>query len=182
MIYWEKRKEIFYSRRKEKKIKVEEFIKGSIGYSDESVPVSPGCALFRKKDLEKNLIIDIPGAENPYGAGNDLLLFLLCCNDYEYFYYLDEVYSFFRAHKNSFSVANNLNKYYIKSIMFFLEQKDTIFLEKIKNKYFTYIKFKYIFDLELNKGRKNKLDMTLIIYFMKRKLKKYIKILRLNLL
>jgi glycosyltransferase involved in cell wall biosynthesis len=51
-------------------------------------PVSPGCALFRLKDLKKNLLIDIPNKVNSnfamHAIGNDLLIFLLTSQQYKF--------------------------------------------------------------------------------------------------
>lgn len=59
-----------------------------------SVPVSPGVALFRRDDLLKNFILEIPseaGAQcNQYGAGNDAMLYWKCCEQYNNFYYVAE--------------------------------------------------------------------------------------------
>ena len=177
MIYNEKSKNIVYSRKQSGKIKMLEFIKGSIGYSDEKVPVSPGCALFRKKDLEKNLIIDIPGAENPYGAGNDLLLFLLCYKEYEYFYYLDKVYSYFRAHKNSFSIANKLDSYYENSLVYFFNIfKSMESIKKIRDMYFTLMRFKKNSNLrERLTNEKYNINFKLITYIRLQRIIKKIK-------
>ncbi|MGL5058231.1 MAG: glycosyltransferase family 2 protein [Fusobacteriaceae bacterium] len=122
-----------------------EFLKGaSIG--TKNTPVSPGCALFRKKDLEKNLLIHL---ENPkkldfskYGAGNDLLLFLLTYPEYKYFYYINETKSFFRAHKDSFSISNNLTEYYNYSILYFFEKNiELIELSELRDLFYTKLFF-----------------------------------------
>lgn len=89
-----------------------------------SVPVSPGCALFRKKDI---VIYDlIPNGfglkHEKNGAGIDLLIFLEVLNRYKKFYYVDTVLSYFRAHKNSFSVANDLSKEYLTAKIFYLKK------------------------------------------------------------
>jgi len=85
------------------------FIQGSLLGGD--FPVSPGNAIFRLKDLKKNLIINIPNKFNIdfkfHGAGNDLLLFLLTAIDYPKFAYIDEVLAYFRAHKDSITVSGN---------------------------------------------------------------------------
>ncbi len=66
---------------------------------DSDIPVSPGCALFRLKTLKKNLIVDIPNRVNAdtniLAIGNDLLLFLLTCKDYDKYYYIQNVIIFF---------------------------------------------------------------------------------------
>lgn len=81
------------------------------------LPVSPGCAIFRKKDLMAHLIIEIPNNLNlhfsRYGAGNDLLLFLLTANmpRYEKVCCIDKPLSKFRHHDTSITTSNNTNLY-----------------------------------------------------------------------
>lgn len=81
--------------------------------SDGSVPVSPGCALFRTKDIKiveeipNNFAIDYLST----GAGPDVLIFLFATLNYQYIYYIDEVLNFFRSHKGSIS-CSGINLYY----------------------------------------------------------------------
>jgi glycosyltransferase involved in cell wall biosynthesis len=90
-----------------------------------SVPVSPGCALFRRKDVEKNLIVDIPNKQkvdfNTFGAGNDLLLYLLTAKEYKKVAFVASAMSYFRAHDGSITCSNNISKYYFLAKMFFLK-------------------------------------------------------------
>jgi glycosyltransferase involved in cell wall biosynthesis len=71
----------------------------------ERLPISPGCALFRKRDALKNLLLEVPGAEGRYGknsgVGEDLLLFLLATLDYPRYAHLPEALSHFLAHPAS---------------------------------------------------------------------------------
>lgn len=71
----------------------------------EKLPISPGCALFRKRDALKNLLLEVPGAEGRYGknsgVGEDLLLFLLATLDYPRYGHLPEALSHFLAHPAS---------------------------------------------------------------------------------
>ena len=71
----------------------------------EKLPISPGCALFRKRDALKNLLLEVPGAEGRYGknsgVGEDLLLFLLATLDYPRYAHLPEALSHFLAHPAS---------------------------------------------------------------------------------
>jgi glycosyltransferase involved in cell wall biosynthesis len=84
------------------------------------LPVSPGCAIFRTKDLIENLIIEIPNHLNlqysKYGAGNDLLLFLLTANTSKYkkVRSINKLLSKFRHHDTSITTSHNsnLNIYY----------------------------------------------------------------------
>jgi len=77
-------------------------------------PVSPGCALFRLKDLRKNLLIDIPNKVNSdfsmHAIGNDLLIFLLTAHQYKNFGFVNDKLSFFRAHEGSISIQSNDGK------------------------------------------------------------------------
>jgi hypothetical protein len=67
--------------------------------------ISPGCALFRRHDVLKNLLLEVPGAQGPYGrnsgVGEDLLLFLLATLDYPRYAHLPEALSHFLAHPTS---------------------------------------------------------------------------------
>jgi len=85
------------------------FIEGSL--LGGPFPVSPGNALFRKKDVEKNLIIDIPNKIDSdfkiHGIGNDLLIYLLTAKDYPNFAFVNETLSFFRSHQGSISISSN---------------------------------------------------------------------------
>lgn len=94
------------------------YIKESIVnyYTSSSYPVSPSCAIFRTKDVKKNLIVDIENNDylnfNKFGAGNDLLLFLLTAKEYKFVKTVKSLESLFRSHSSSFSIANNLLLYY----------------------------------------------------------------------
>lgn len=85
------------------------FIEGSL--LRRVFPVSPGNALFRKKDVKKNLVINIPneiGIDFKIRAiGNDLLIYLLTAKDYPKFAFVDETLSFFRAHEGSITTYSN---------------------------------------------------------------------------
>ena len=88
------------------------FIEGSL--LGGPFPVSPGNALFRKKDVEKNLLIDIPnkiGSDfKMHAIGNDVLIYLLIAKNYPKFVFINETLSFFRAHKDSISISTNKTK------------------------------------------------------------------------
>jgi len=87
----------------------EEYIKGILLF--DRYPVSPGCALFRLKDLKKNLIIKIPNKINSdfsmHAIGNDLLIYLLTANQYPKFAFIRDNLSFFRAHPDSISIKSD---------------------------------------------------------------------------
>ena len=71
----------------------------------EKLTISPGCALFRRRDVLKNLLLEVPGAQGRYGknsgVGEDLLLFLLATLDYPRYAHLPEALSHFLAHPTS---------------------------------------------------------------------------------
>ncbi|MGE4170692.1 MAG: glycosyltransferase family 2 protein [Candidatus Margulisiibacteriota bacterium] len=73
----------------------------------DTMPLSPGCALFRLTDLRQNLWLDIPNPIHSnfamHAIGNDLLLFLLTANQYAQFGFVAEPLAFFRAHPGSIS-------------------------------------------------------------------------------
>lgn len=90
----------------------EKYVNGVLLYS--GFPVSPGCALFRLKDLKRNLMIDIPNKIRSdfamHAIGNDLLIFLLTANEYGKFAFVNEKLSFFRAHEGSISIQSDMGK------------------------------------------------------------------------
>lgn len=74
--------------------------------NDFLLPVSPGCFLFRKKDVLVNLRSSLPGTSydfNVNGAGSDLLLILLTAKNYKKIAFLKESVCYFLDHKDSFS-------------------------------------------------------------------------------
>lgn len=86
-----------------------EFLRGQL-IGTPSVPVSPGCGLFRRRDVEQGLEIDIPnrlGLDcSQRGIGPDLLLFLRICDTYPKVYYLGSVLSHFRGHEGSITISH----------------------------------------------------------------------------
>jgi len=87
----------------------EKFIESMLLGEPYPVPVSPGNALFRMRDLRKNTLVDIPNEEGidfgKYGIGNDALIYLLTAEDYPKFAFISELLSFFRAHGGSISFS-----------------------------------------------------------------------------
>ncbi|MCV9931279.1 glycosyltransferase [Flavobacterium sp. LS1R47] len=90
--------------------------------------LSPGCGIFRRDDLRKNLLIDVPNEFGldfkKYGAGNDVLMFMLTARDYKFIKIVPELLSKFRFHRESFSVENNLEKYYDLAKYYFVKEFD----------------------------------------------------------
>lgn len=70
--------------------------------------ISPGCAVFRRGDVLKNLLLEVPGAAGPYGkqsgVGEDLLLFLLTSLEYACYVHLAAPLADFLAHPGSITV------------------------------------------------------------------------------
>jgi len=97
------------------------------------VPYSPGAALFRTKDLNKNLHVNFKTAishdyEN-HGAGPDLMIYLLTFENYKFSYYISSPLVFFRAHPGSFTIGSR-NKDIINSYRSVI----SLFLRKKKSK------------------------------------------------
>jgi glycosyltransferase involved in cell wall biosynthesis len=73
-----------------------------------SLTISPGCAMFRRKDVLKNLLTEIPGAKGPYGknsgVGEDLLLFLLTSLTYDKYAHVTQPLADFLAHPGSITI------------------------------------------------------------------------------
>jgi len=92
--------------------KSSEYIKGVL--FNGNYAVSPGCAIFRLKDLKNNLNVDIPNKVNSdfsmHAIGNDMLIFLLTAHQYKNFAFLNQKLSFFRAHKDSITIKSNIGK------------------------------------------------------------------------
>lgn len=70
--------------------------------------MSPGCALFRRRDALKNLLLEVPGASGVYGknsgVGEDLLLFLLTSIEYPRYAYIPDPLANFMAHPLSITI------------------------------------------------------------------------------
>ncbi len=109
-------------------------------FGGERFPVSPGCALFRKRDLEKNLLIDIPNEAGldfrNYGAGNDLLLFLLCFPEYARFGFVFEPLSHFRSHDGCISASPAVVPRYLLAKRHFV---DTAARREYRDNYYSYL-------------------------------------------
>jgi len=110
-------------------------------------PVSPGCGLFRLKDLKKNLLVDIPNKVNSdfsmHAIGNDLLIFLLTAHQYKSFAFVNEKLSFFRAHDGSISVQSNDGKlplHYNLASAYFVENFRDDLIPKLNTNIFLLLK------------------------------------------
>lgn len=71
--------------------------------------ISPGCALFRRRDVLLNLLSEIPEANGIYGknsgVGEDLLLFLLTTLNYDKYVHIPEPLAEFLAHPSSITIG-----------------------------------------------------------------------------
>jgi len=108
-----------------------QFIEGAL-FERSKYPVSPGCALFRLKDLKKSLLIEIPNKKNIdfsiHAIGPDLLVFLLTSDAYKKFAFLNETLSYFRVHDQSITVSSDSTKitlHYSLAMAHFLEKTRT---------------------------------------------------------
>ena len=75
-----------------------------------TLPVSPGAALFRKKDLLSNIRLELDGV-NDYdfsstGAGVDYLCYLITALSYKNVAYCAAPTVFFRSHSGSLTIAD----------------------------------------------------------------------------
>lgn len=94
-----------------------------------SFPDSPGCAIFRKFDIVQSLIVDIPNSDNlnfpRYGAGNDLLIFLLSTRNpsYSRIVCVNKYLSKFKHHQESITTTNStaLKIYYDWAKWYFIK-------------------------------------------------------------
>lgn len=132
-----------------------------------NVPVSPGCTVFRRKDVVDNLMIEISNADslifNKFGAGNDLLLFLLPLIKYKKVAYINSTKSYFRAHKQSFSCSNNLELYYDWARVHYLSiAKNKRLTKKFKTKIFVKNLFSKRYN-NINKEISSKIDLEYLI-------------------
>ncbi len=77
-----------------------------------STTISPSCAIFRRKDALKNLLLQIPNSQGIYGkdsgVGEDLLLFLLISRDYSKYAHISEPLACFLSHSRSITVGAHL--------------------------------------------------------------------------
>lgn len=121
---WENSEKFIYDLAPSIKISSTQFIDRSL--MGASIPVSPGCSLFRKSDLLKNLTLQNDLFESDRfklnGAGPDLLLFLKTCLDYPYIAFAESTKSFFRDHPGSITVSEKarlIGLDYLKAKLFF---------------------------------------------------------------
>ncbi|MBN2068148.1 MAG: glycosyltransferase family 2 protein [Opitutales bacterium] len=90
------------------------------------VPVSPGCAIFRREVVSQCLRESL---ENPlgidyasHGGGIDLLLYLDVCKNYTLFAFSGKIFSYFRGGDHSFSCRLDLKDAYSFALISFLNE------------------------------------------------------------
>jgi glycosyltransferase involved in cell wall biosynthesis len=78
-------------------------------FSNSFCPVSPGAAFFRTSDLSNSIYTEISDINFDFkttGAGVDWLIYPLIALKYDYVSYIKDPLSFFYAHSDSISTAN----------------------------------------------------------------------------
>lgn len=131
------------------------YLKDILIYDKIGFPVSPCCAIFRTQDILKSFIEEIPNLDNlefkRFGAGNDLLLFLLSTRGYKKIKCVPEILTFYRSHATSLTVSNKLDLYYEYSKLFFLVNYSTFYSNLFKAKIFfkllRYKRYKKIYEM-----------------------------------
>jgi len=130
----ETRTTTFYEiRQRNSIITAAEFYRGTSSWMN--YPLSPGCALFRRKDVESSLFVQIPNDSgidfSRFGAGNDLLMFLMPLIRKRRIAFVHDTRAFFLSHSGSLSMSNDLRKYYDYAHVYFIEtKKDHLFASR----------------------------------------------------
>jgi glycosyltransferase involved in cell wall biosynthesis len=98
------------------KYPIKQFIDGHLLLGQHGYPLSPGCALFRTRDLKHNLCIELQDEFGvgfmAHGAGPDLCVYLLCASRYTSFGYQAERKAYFRGHDENLSRLDRVNLAY----------------------------------------------------------------------
>ncbi len=86
-----------------------EYITYSLFHQGYVVPNSPGASLFRLKDLQDNVLLEVPSPTihdfPDHAMGTDILLYLLTCKRYPLVAHIPECLAFFRAHSGSVTTS-----------------------------------------------------------------------------
>lgn len=89
------------------------------------VPVSPGCALFRREGLViESSIPNCMGLKHgDTGAGIDLLIYLNSLKRYKYLYYISSTSAYFRKHEKSITImaGDTIRKYYFTALLHYIK-------------------------------------------------------------
>lgn len=95
---------------------IKQFIEGHLLLGEDIYPLSPGCGLFRTKDLKHNLDTELPDELGAgfmgHGGGPDLNVYLQCGSKYASFGYEAERKAFFRGHEGNLSRLDKVNLAY----------------------------------------------------------------------
>lgn len=106
------------------------YIEMMLSINKYNFPVSPGCAVFRRRDILENFYCDaIPNGDNlnsmNNGAGNDLLLYLTVALKYKYIKTTETIDNYFRTHSSSFSISDKkISIYYCWALLYFIKTND----------------------------------------------------------
>lgn len=162
----------------------------------EEFPFSPGAALFRKIDIERSFVTNIPTMQDlepmKNGAGIDLLIYMTIAHKYQTICVSKKSLAIFRAHANSFSCADvGIFKYYYRAMIYFLsilnERKLYIFF-KLFLKTRIHVKHEYVEEeynmIEINYSKIETLSALLYFVFYKvhYKIHKVLRIIMLRFL
>jgi glycosyltransferase involved in cell wall biosynthesis len=139
----------------EEEFSTSHYLKDILIYEQFGFPVSPCCAIFRTKDLLNSYMEEIPNQDNlefkRFGAGNDLLLFLLTTRGYKKIKCVPEILTFYRSHPSSLTVSNKLDLYYEYSKLFFVvnhfSSESNLFKAKIFFKLIRYKRYKNVYNI-----------------------------------
>lgn len=107
-------------------------------YNQHEFPVSPGAALFRKKDLLNALTLEIKNTDGlvhiKNGAGIDLLLYLITAARYDKIKSCNEYLCTFRAHEGSITISSGpeLFLYYAWAMYNFIREYKPSMLSRFK--------------------------------------------------
>lgn len=101
-----------------------DFVRGV--YLGQSLPFSPGCAIFEAERLRASLVESNDLFANNYlknGAGPDVLMFLMSCVGVDRFGFIGKPLSFFREHQSSITTSSKgleIKKAYAKALIWYL--------------------------------------------------------------
>lgn len=157
-------------RYKKKKYTSKEYIRRLYVLYSKEFPVSPGAALFRKKDIESSFVTEIPTMGNlqplKNGAGIDLLMYMVIANKYHHISISPQSKAIFRAHDGSFtSQDSSIAHYYIRAMIYFLDiVQDSTCNDLFKVYLKRYSKYKKSFLEEYGMVKVNKLFPLKLVY------------------
>ncbi|MCE1190092.1 MAG: glycosyltransferase [Ignavibacteria bacterium] len=109
----------------------------TLAFLNGNISASPGSALFRRRDVAKNLLVEFPNDEglvfNNLGAGNDLFLHLMTAYEYKNLAYLSDTSCYFLSHRSSFTMSTpeGLGKYHNYAKLYFINQTNDQFFARI---------------------------------------------------